>query len=90
MYNRIVLLSQVAAVLLCGAAHAQTPIIVAPDGKYLGNLSSNQFDPNSVANPYGRYGSPYSPDSINNQFGRYGSPYSPNSVNNPFATGRRR
>jgi hypothetical protein len=69
------------------SAHAQgTPIIVSPDGKYLGNLSSNRYDPDSVSNPYGRYGSRYSPDSINNPYGQYGSPYSPNSVNNPYAT----
>jgi hypothetical protein len=60
------------------------PRIVAPDGTFLGNLSANPYDPNSVANPYGQYGSPYSPDSINNPYGQYGSPYSPDSVNNPF------
>lgn len=27
---------------------------------YLGNLSANPYDANSVANPYGRYGSQYS------------------------------
>lgn len=63
------------------------PILVDPSsGKYLGNLNSNQYDPNSVANPYGRYGSEYSPDSINNSYGQYGSPYSPQSANNPYAT----
>jgi hypothetical protein len=67
---------------------AQPPQIYAPNGKYLGNLNENQFDPNSVNNPYGRYGSPYSPDSINNPYGRYGSPYSPDSPNNPYATGQ--
>ena len=77
-----------AVLLISGSALAQTPIIVAPDGKYLGNLNSNQYDPNSVSNPYGRYGSQYSPDSINNPYGQYGSPYSPNSPNNPYATGR--
>jgi len=50
------------------------------------HLSSNQYDPNSTSNPYGRCGSPYSPDSINNPYGKYGSPYSPTSVNNPYAT----
>jgi hypothetical protein len=37
-------------------------------GKYLGNLSSNPYDANSVSNPYGRYGSPYSNDSPNNPY----------------------
>ena len=65
-----------ACALLGGVAHAQ----------YLGNLSSNRYDPNSTSNPYGQYGSPYSPNSINNPYGRYGSPYSNESVNNPYAT----
>ena len=42
--------------------------ITAPDGSYRGNLNTNQYDPNSVANPYGRYGSQYSPDSVNNPY----------------------
>jgi hypothetical protein len=68
------------------AAMAGSPYLVDPqNGKYLGNLSNNPYDPNSVSNPYGRYGSPYSSDSINNPYGQYGSPYSPNSVNNPYA-----
>lgn len=62
----------------------ESPRIVAPNGQYLGNLNENRYDPNSVANPYGRYGNPYSPDSINNPYGRYGNPYSPNSAHNPF------
>ncbi len=67
---------------------AQTPILVDPNsGKYLGNLNSNPYDPNSVSNPYGRYGSEYSQDSINNPYGEYGSEYSNSSPNNPYATG---
>jgi hypothetical protein len=52
----------------------------------LGNLNSNPYDPDSVANPYGQYGSPYSPNSVNNPYGVYGSPYSPYSATNPYAT----
>jgi hypothetical protein len=74
-------------VVLTTPALAQSPQIYAPDGTYLGNLNTNQFDPNSVSNPYGQYGSPYSADSINNPYGQYGSPYSPNSARNPFGTG---
>lgn len=62
-----------------------SPQIYAPDGQYLGNLNSNRYDPNSVSNPYGQYGSRYSPNSINNPYSQYGSPYSPNSVRNPYA-----
>jgi hypothetical protein len=56
-------------------------------GGYHGNLNANPLDPNSVANPLGRYGSPLSPDSVNNPLGRYGSPLSPESPNNPLGTG---
>jgi len=75
-----------AALLMSGTAFAQSqsPRIYAPNGQYLGNLNSNQYDPNSVSNPYGQYGSRYSPNSINNPYGQYGSPYSPNSVRNPY------
>jgi hypothetical protein len=68
-------------------AMAHSPYLVSPNGQYLGNLNSNRYDPNSVSNPYGQYGSPYSPNSINNPYGQYGSPYSPNSANNPYTTG---
>lgn len=78
-----------AATLLLAAvpAMAQSPQIYAPDGTFLGNLNQNRFDPNSVSNPYGPYGSRFSPNSINNPFGQYGSQFSPNSVHNPFGTG---
>ncbi|MGB4704887.1 MAG: hypothetical protein WBI18_07440 [Candidatus Saccharicenans sp.] len=66
------------------ASGENSPFLIAEDGKYLGRLNSNPYDPESVSNPYGRYGSPYSPESINNPYGKYGSPYSPYSVNNPY------
>ena len=62
------------------------PAVIAADGTYLGRLSSNQFDPQSISNPFGKYGSEFSPTSINNPFGKYGSEFSPLSPNNPFAT----
>lgn len=67
-------------------AFAQSsPVIVDPDtGEFLGALNNNPYDPNSIANPYGKYGSPYSPNSVNNPYGQYGSPYSPNSITNPY------
>lgn len=81
--NRIIIAATLAA--LAFPAAAESPRIYAPDGTYLGNLNRNQFDPNSVSNPYGQYGSKYSPNSINNPYGQYGSPYSPNGVRNPYA-----
>lgn len=77
-----------AAILITSCAHAQigqTYDIYANDGTYLGNTSNNQFDPNSINNPYGQYGSQYSPKSIRNPYGQYGSQYSPTSPNNPYA-----
>jgi len=88
MYTFILLLfSAVALMFLLSSAVANSapPILVDPQiGKYLGNLSANPYDQNSVSNPYGQYGSPYSQDSINNPVGEYGSPYSDKSINNPI------
>jgi hypothetical protein len=53
---------------------------------YLGRLNANRYDPESVANPYGRYGSRYSSASINNPYSAYGSRYSNQSARNPYAT----
>ncbi len=74
-------------VFLGNIAFAQNGLVLVDpsSGKYLGNLNSNPYDPNSVSNPYGRYGSTYSSDSINNPYGKYGSPYSNSSPTNPYA-----
>ncbi len=80
------LLIIVVLVLLAGTASAQSPDLwgfnpqTQEHDKYLGNLNQNPYDPNSVNNPYGQYGSKYSPDSIRNPYGTYGSPYSPYSL----------
>lgn len=60
--------------------------IYAQDGTYLGRLNNNKYDSESVANPYGRYGSEYSTTSINNPYSRYGSPYSSLSARNPYTS----
>ncbi len=59
--------------------------LYAQDGTFLGNINSNEYDRNSIANEYGNYGSPYRSDSIFNEFGDYGSPYSQYSVFNEYA-----
>lgn len=64
---------------------SNSPQIYAPNGQYLGNLNNNRYDPNSIANPYGQYGSRYSPNSVNNPYGQYGNRYSPN-YSNPYGT----
>ena len=66
---------------------ANSPGLYDNGGRFRGNLNANPYDPNSVANPYGRYGSQYSPDSVNNPYGRYGSQYAPDSPNNPYGRG---
>lgn len=68
--------------------NSTSPKMYDSQGGYHGNLNANPFDPNSVANPYGRYGSPYSPDSVLNPYGA-GSPYRQDSPTNPYGQGMR-
>ncbi len=65
---------------------ADSPKLYDSQGNFRGNVNANKYDPDSVANPYGRYGSQYSPDSINNPYGA-GSRYNQDSPNNPYGTG---
>jgi hypothetical protein len=53
---------------------------------YLGCLNCNQYDPNSIWNSFGKYGSQYNSNSVWNQFGTYGSEYSKYSPWNLYAT----
>ena len=80
--NKLLIIS----ILLSSMAYADPRLIDQKTGKYLGNLSSNQYDPNSTSNPHGNFGSKYSPDSINNPHSEWGSPHSDSSPNNPYAT----
>ncbi|WML46144.1 hypothetical protein [Neobacillus sp. PS3-40] len=54
--------------------------------KYLGQLTSNQYDTDGIFNQFGTYGSKYGTDSIWNQYGTYGSQYSSYSVMNPYTS----
>ena len=60
--------------------------LYASNGKFLGNINLNKFDSNSIANPYGNFGSQYSSDSVFNKYGDYGSPYSILSPFNKYST----
>jgi hypothetical protein len=60
--------------------------VYGADGTYLGRLNANRYDPESVSNPNGTYGSKYSPTSINNPYSVHGSPYSSSSARNPYAS----
>lgn len=67
---------------------SDAPVLRDSEGRSRGKLSANPYDAESVANPYGRYGSPFSPDSINNPYGA-GNPHAPESPHNPFGQGLR-
>lgn len=82
----ITLLVTLVYIAFTNPAHAAPEIYDSQTGEYLGNLSKNSYDVNSVSNPYGPHGSEFSPTSINNPYSPYGSPYSNRSVNNPYAT----
>ncbi|SDX04394.1 DUF3298 domain-containing protein [Paenibacillus sp. PDC88] len=61
--------------------------IYSNDGEtYLGSLSTNTFNSDSIFNQYGTYGSQYSIDSIWNEYGTYGSDYSLDSAFNQYTT----
>lgn len=47
-------------------------IIVADDGEFLGKITTNAFDLQSIGNEFGRYGSSVGRTSIFNEVGRYG------------------
>lgn len=64
-----------------------SPELYSYDGKvYLGKLTSNKIDTDSVYNEYGTYGSKYETKSIWNEYGDYGSKYSDTSAFNKYAT----
>ena len=50
--------------------------IVANDGQFLGELSLNKFNQESISNEFGPYGNRFSSTSIFNQYSTYGSQYS--------------
>jgi len=58
--------------------------LVANDGQYLGKLTLNRFDIESIANKFGNYGSKFSNVSIFNKFNNYGSKFSSLSPFNRF------
>jgi len=57
--------------------------------QFLGHFSClfcEEFDPDSINNPYGTYGSQFSPTSMRYQFGTYGSQFSNSSPCYEFAS----
>jgi len=63
------------------------PLLYSNDLKvYLGKLTTNKYDSESVFNTFGTYGNKYSTNSISNEFGTYGGKFSTTSAFNDFAT----
>jgi len=60
--------------------------IVANDCQFLGKLSLNRYDSESIMNEYGNYGSRFSSTSIFNQYSTYGSKFSSLSPFNPYTS----
>lgn len=72
--------------LIADKISAGESFLVANDGQFLGKLTLNQYDTESIFNHYGSYGSMYSSTSIYNQYGNYGSPYSSLSPFNQYTS----
>ena len=53
--------------------YSLSPPRIYSGGRYLGELSTDRYAPDSVSNPYGRFGSRYSSESINNPYSPYGT-----------------
>ena len=64
----------------------QESFIVANDGQFLGRLTLNKFNNESVSNEFCPYGSIYSSTSIFNQYSTYGSQYSALSPFSQYST----
>ena len=62
--------------------------LIADDSNhtYLGKLTTNKFDSESVSNEFGTYGSKFSSKSIYNEFGTYGGKFSQYSPFNEFTS----
>lgn len=54
--------------------------------EFIGNLSTNQFDPDGLTNSFSVWNNEFNPDSPKNEFGLYGSRFSPYSSKNQFTT----
>lgn len=50
--------------------------ILADDGEFIGKITTNSYDSQSILNEFGRFGGKFSSTSIFNDFGRYGGEFS--------------
>lgn len=65
---------------------AYSAYIEAEDGTFLGKLNPNEYDPDSIFNEYGNFGSAYSPTSIFNEYSNYGGEYAAQSPFNSYSS----
>lgn len=66
--------------------NSRLSFLLSQDGQYLGKLTLNKFDTESILNQYGSYGSRFATTSIWNQYSTYGSRYSSYSPFNPYTS----
>lgn len=83
-------LEQILAQIYAEQASAKSGVngsfLQAHDKQFLGTITANQYDNDSILNIYGPYGSQYSNTSIFNPYSPYGSEYGALSVNNPYCS----
>ena len=60
--------------------------LIADDGTYLGLVSSNRFESDSICNRFGDHGSRFASDSVRNRFSTYGSSFGFQSAYSSYAT----
>lgn len=61
-------------------------VLLANDGTFLGQATSNTFATDGVCNEFSQYGSQFAATSIFNEFGQYGSQFSSLSAYNQFTS----
>lgn len=61
-------------------------IIISNDNKFIGKITKNKYNSDSINYEYGEYGSKYSSNSIFNKYGEYGSKYSSLSPFNKYTS----
>lgn len=69
-----------------GKSAAAGSYLIAANDQFLGKITNNRLDQESILNEYGPFGSEYSNTSIFNQYSPYGSEYGQFSLNNPYST----
>tara|TARA_B100000579_G_C22785936_1_gene831873 strand:+ start:181 stop:582 length:402 start_codon:yes stop_codon:yes gene_type:complete len=64
----------------------QDLLLYSNDNDYLGCLTCNKFNSESICNKFGTYGNKFNSDSIWNKFGTYGNKFNSDSPWNRFSS----